>query len=104
METIASYADHWARRECDALLFAFHDRDGREIARRTYGAFVECSKRLAAHLWGCGLRQGHRAILLHPPGIDLLVALVACCRLGAIPVVAPVSSHRGWRKPAARAR
>jgi thioester reductase-like protein len=104
METIASCADDWARRQCDALLFAFHDRDGREIARRTYGDFVEGSKRLAAHLWSCGLRQGHRAILLHPPGIDLLVALLACCRLGAIPVVAPVSSNRGWRKPAARAR
>ena len=104
METIASCADDWARRQCDALLFAFHDRDGREIARRTYGDFVEDSKRLAAHLWSCGLRQGHRAILLHPPGIDLLIALLACCRLGAIPVVAPVSSNRGWRKPAARAR
>jgi hypothetical protein len=49
------------------LLFAFHDRDGREIARRNYGDFVGCSKRLAAHLWGCGLRKDIAPYLLHPP-------------------------------------
>ena len=104
MDSISSCLDSWTRHRGDALLFAFHDGAGRETARYDYAGVAERSKRLAAHLRRHGLERLQRVILLHPPGIELLVALVACCRLGAIPVVAPVSSPRGWRSPAVRAR
>ncbi len=33
-----------------------------------------------------------------------MVALIACCRLGALPTVAPISATTGWRTAATRAR
>ncbi|WP_336298311.1 thioester reductase domain-containing protein [Sphingomonas sp. QA11] len=104
MGNILSCLDDRARQQGDALLFAFHDGAGHETARYDYAGTAERSKRLAAHLRRHGLKRLQRTILLHPPGIELIVALLACCRLGAIPVVAPVSSPRGWRSPAVRGR
>lgn len=104
MENILTCLDDWAHHQGDAQLFTFHDGAGRETARCDYAGIAERTKRLAAHLRRYGLKRLQRTILLHPPGIELIVALLACFRLGAIPVVAPVSSPRGWRSPAVRGR
>jgi acyl-coenzyme A synthetase/AMP-(fatty) acid ligase/pimeloyl-ACP methyl ester carboxylesterase len=42
----------------------------------------------AARLQDAGVRPGHRVALLVPPGLDLMVAVYACWRAGAVIVVA----------------
>ncbi|WP_082663562.1 thioester reductase domain-containing protein [Sinorhizobium sp. Sb3] len=104
MNTISSCLDNWSRQQPDEILFAYHDRSRAETACYSYAEFAERSVRLAARLRTNGLSLGQRALLIHPPGLELLVALFACCRIGAIPVVAPISSASGWRTAAARTR
>jgi len=42
---------------------------------------------LAASLTGeFGLKRGDRALLVYPPGLELIVAFFACARIGVIPV------------------
>jgi thioester reductase-like protein len=89
METILDRLDHWTRRWPDKCLFTFQDATGREKARYRYGEFSERTRSLAGWLRnGCGLEQGDRALLVYPPGLEMIVAFFACLRVGAIP--APV--------------
>lgn len=104
MRTLTALLDCWSRQQPDATLFTFGDPRGKEAERYTYRQFATRSAALAEHLRRHGLKHGERALLLHPPGLELMVALIACCRLGALPTVAPISATTGWRSTATRAR
>lgn len=102
MNSIGSCLDEWAHRQPTAPLYSFSD--GACASYHRYEDVANNSAILAFTLRGLGINRGDRVLLLHPPGTALLVALVACTRLGAIPVVAPVASVFGWRSPATQAR
>ena len=69
---------------------SFVDADGRELERYTYQSFDARTRELAAYLFReAGLRPGDRALLVYPPGLEMVAAFYACARIGVIAV--PVS-------------
>lgn len=65
----------------------FLDLHGNETQSYTYLGFHERTRCLAEYLSRqVGLRRGDRALLVYPPGLEIIVAFFACARLGVIPV------------------
>lgn len=90
METLIDYLQMWEAQRPDQTLFRFVDADGRELEHYTYQAFAERTRELAAYLsTEAGLKSGDRALLVYPPGLEMIAALYACARIGVIAV--PVS-------------
>jgi thioester reductase-like protein len=90
METLFDYLQMWEARQPDQTLFRFVDAEGRELEHYTYQGFAERTRELAAYLSAeAGLRPGDRALLVYPPGLEMVVAFYACARIGVIAV--PVS-------------
>lgn len=93
METLIDYLQMWAARRPDHTLFRFVDADGRELEHYTYRGFAERTRELAAYLSKeAGLAAGDRALLVYPPGLEMVAALYACARIGviAVPVNPPL--------------
>jgi acyl-CoA synthetase (AMP-forming)/AMP-acid ligase II len=61
----------------------------------TRGALDAASRAAAGRLYGLGIRKGDRVLLSATASVDLVVAHVACLRLGAI--VVPVNG--AYRRP-----
>jgi malonyl-CoA/methylmalonyl-CoA synthetase len=77
-----SWARHFARApERIALI----DERGSELS---YGALDAASRRAAGRLHGAGLRTGDRVLVSAAASLDLVVAHVACLRLGLVVVPA----------------
>jgi thioester reductase-like protein len=90
METLIDYLRMWEARRPDQTLYRFVDANGRELERYTYQSFDERTRELAACLSReAGLRPGERALLVYPPGLEMVAAFFACARIGVIAV--PVS-------------
>src|ERR1700741_4125253 len=90
METLVDYLQMWEAQRPDQTLFRFVDADGREVERYTYQSFAERTRELAAYLSAeAGLKPGDRALLVYPPGLEMVAAFYACARVGVIAV--PVS-------------
>jgi thioester reductase-like protein len=90
METLIDYLQSWEAHKPDQTLFRFVDVEGRELEHYTYQSFAERTRELAAYLYTeVGLRPGERALLVYPPGLEMVAAFYACARIGAIAV--PVS-------------
>lgn len=90
METLIDYLDMWEARQPDQTLYRFVDIEGHELEHYTYQSFAERTRELAAYLSAeAGLRAGDRALLVYPPGLEMVAAFYACARLGVIAV--PVS-------------
>jgi acyl-coenzyme A synthetase/AMP-(fatty) acid ligase len=59
--------------------------DGRSV---TFGELDELVQRTAEGLFGTGgVKVGDRVAVMIPPGVDLAIALYACWRMGAVPVL-----------------
>jgi thioester reductase-like protein len=90
METLIDYLQMWAARRPHKTLFRFVDVEGQELEHYTYQSFAERTRELAAYLFAeAGLRPGDRALLVYPPGLEMVAAFYACTRIGVIAV--PVS-------------
>ncbi|BBU23381.1 thioester reductase domain-containing protein [Mycobacterium xenopi] len=90
METLIDYLRAWEAQRPDQILFRFVDVEGRELEHYTYQSFAERTRELAAYLFAeAALRPGDRALLVYPPGLEMVAAFFACARLGVIAV--PVS-------------
>ncbi len=90
METLIDYLRMWKARRPDQTLFRFVDAEGRELERYTHESFAERTGELAAYLSAeAGLKPGDRALLVYPPGLEMVAAFFACARIGVIAV--PVS-------------
>ena len=81
----------WANSEQlkDHNAFVFLDAKGNEEASRTYWSVWTQSGGVAQAMrsrWG--VRTGDRVLLVYPPGIDFVVAFLACLRAGAVAVPA----------------
>ena len=109
MNSIIDRLEDGAAAHPDRCLYSFLDVFGREKDAYTYLAFHERTRHLAQHLVGHnGLRRGDRVLLVYPPGLELIVALVACARIGVIPVPVypptPMNFESGLAKLAFAAR
>lgn len=90
METLVDYLQMWETRQPEQTLFRFVDDERRELEHYTYQGFAERTRELAAYLSReAGLAAGDRALLVYPPGLEMVAALFACARVGVIAV--PVS-------------
>jgi thioester reductase-like protein len=93
METLIDYLQMWEQRQPDQVLYRFVDVDGRELEQYTYQSFAERTRELAAYLaTEVGLTSGDRVLLVYPPGLEMVAALIACARIGvvAVPVSPPL--------------
>ncbi|WP_163760878.1 fatty acyl-AMP ligase [Mycobacterium botniense] len=90
MDTLIDYLQMWEAERPDHTLYRFVDVEGRELEHYTYRRFSERTRELAAYLRAeAGLRPGDRALLVYPPGLEMVAAFFACARIGVIAV--PVS-------------
>lgn len=100
MNSIIDYMEHWAAVQPDKHFSSFLNVHGEEKEAYTYASFQERSRHLAEYLAReVGLKHGDRALLVYPPGLEIIVAFVACARIGVIPVPVypptPVNLERG---------
>lgn len=87
MNSIIDYVEHWAEVQPEKCFASFLDLHGKELESYTYLQFHERTRHLAEYLsQQAGLRRGDRALLVYSPGLELIVAFIACARVGAIPV------------------
>ncbi len=87
MNSIVEYLDHWAAVQPDKCLYSYLEVDGTEREAYTYQAFSERTRHLAEFISQLkGLKHGDRALLVFPPGLEVIVAFLACARAGVIPV------------------
>ena len=87
MNSIIDYLEYWAAAQPEKRLSCFLDVSGKEKAVYTYKAFADRTRALAEYLaQHAGLKYGDRALLVYPPGLDIVTAFIACARAGVIPV------------------
>src|SRR5262245_32077527 len=87
MNTIIDYMEHWAASQPAKCFSSFLDVHGNATDTYTYSGFNERTRHLAEYLSRqVGLKRGDRALLVYPPGLEVIAAFVACARIGAIPV------------------
>jgi thioester reductase-like protein len=103
VNSVIEYLRHWAAVQPDKCFSSFLDLHGTETETYTCAEFDARSRHLAEYLSRhVGLRPGDRALLVYPPGLEIIVAFFACVRMGAIPVPvsAPMTMHfeRGLAK------
>jgi thioester reductase-like protein len=96
MNSIINYLEKWAEVQPTKCISSFLDISGREKQSYTYKQFTDATYSLAQYLFqDIGIRHGERVLLIYPPGLDIIVAFIACARIGAIPVpVSPPTSTR----------
>jgi acetyl-CoA synthetase len=58
-----------------------------EVKVVTYGQLLDMVKKYAAALRGLGVKKGDRVVIYMPMGIEPVVSMLACARIGAIHVV-----------------
>jgi len=101
---LPAWLDYWSGRIGDSPLFSFRDSRDLIAEQHSYASFAARSATIADALLQRGLRHGQRVLLVHPPGIELVAALIACMRIGAIAAVAPVTAGGGLSAPALQRR
>src|SRR5258707_11786981 len=69
-----------AARQPDKIAFRWVDRE----MTLTYGQAVEATEHLAGALHHLGVRAGERVTIVAHNGMDYLIAMFACWRIGAI--------------------
>jgi thioester reductase-like protein len=90
LDTILDYLGHWASVDPDKCFSVFLDRNGTPRETHTYQSFEARTRFLAEYLHEeTALKRGDRAALVYSPGLEMIAALVACARIGVIPVPVP---------------
>ena len=86
-QTFLDVIEYQSRVHAAKTAMIFTDKNGEEEARMTYAQLLKRARRLATQLreqWG--VKEGDRVLLVHPPGIDFVVAFVGTMFARAIPV------------------
>jgi acyl-CoA synthetase (AMP-forming)/AMP-acid ligase II/acyl carrier protein len=64
----------------------------------TYGELDRRARAIAVSLAGAGVAKGDRALILHPPGLDLIAAFFGCQYAGVVPAMTyPETARPGSR-------
>ena len=85
----------------EKLLYCFLDIKGHVKESYTYQEFFDRVGRIASHLYATRtFKPGDRAILVYPPGLEIICAFFACIKLGVIPVPVYPPSAKGFRTSA----
>jgi thioester reductase-like protein len=90
MKSIIHSLEESARLQPDELLYAFLNGTGEVVDSYTYRSFHERTNYMAAALQHSGVvRHNEPVLLVYPPGLEFIVAFVACAKLGALAVPVP---------------
>ena len=85
----------------DKLLYTFLDIKGNVKESYTYLDFFSRVSAIASHLYATrALEPEDRALLVYPPGLEMICAFFACVKIGAIPVPVYPPSARGYSSSA----
>jgi thioester reductase-like protein len=96
-DDIISRLEYWVATTPDSLLYGFLDSSGDVTESCTYRSLHERTNHIAAGLAATGkLSRGSPVLLLYPPGIDFILAFMACVKLGALPVPVPPPEASGF--------
>ena len=76
-------------------VFSLWDETGELREEVGFGALYAASLGLSSKLTASGL-AGKPVLLLYPPGLDFIVALLACMASGALAVPLPVGAFGLW--------
>ncbi|OQR98230.1 fatty-acid-CoA ligase [Thraustotheca clavata] len=97
--TLLDRLNQWALEQPEKTIYSFADDSGSVVASLSYKDFDEETANLArlmlaspsSHAKGMGLKKNDKLVLVYPPGLDFIVAFVACLRAGvvAVPVYPP---------------
>lgn len=92
-KTIVDFLDIQVQNRSDELLYEFIHDSTVQSETLTFGEFYNRVEIVASNLSNQGLRVGDRAILIYPPGIELIISYFACLFIGviAIPVYPPMN-------------
>jgi acyl-CoA synthetase (AMP-forming)/AMP-acid ligase II/acyl carrier protein len=87
-----------AEHEADRVAYTFLEDGDHELESLTYATLDRQARALAIHLVDQG-GTGERALLLHPPGLEFVVALLGCFYAGvvAVPFYSPKLGRRDPR-------
>lgn len=83
--SILEILDERARRNADRRIFCHLDEGETESESLTYGGLQRRARAIAAALQRC-TRPGDRALLVYPPGLEVIPALLGCFYAGVIAV------------------
>ena len=98
MASILDQLDRLGDEHPHKLLYSYLDLNGHPIEQYSYGAFLNRTKAIAAHL-----RKNHRfaaedrLLLAYPPGLEMICAFFGCVRAGLIPVPVYPPGSRGFQ-------
>ena len=86
MPNLTDYLERWARTAPDRPLYTFLDRASNPICSYTYANFHLRTNGLARVLADeVGIEPGEPVLLVYPPGLEMIVAFIACAKAGAVP-------------------
>jgi acyl-CoA synthetase (AMP-forming)/AMP-acid ligase II/alkylation response protein AidB-like acyl-CoA dehydrogenase/acyl carrier protein len=90
--TLVDVLRTWTQQKGDAVGFAFWQDDKRE--QITYAELDQKARAIAVHLQAMRW-QGERVLLMYPPGLELIAAILGCFYAGvvAVPVYPPRRNH-----------
>jgi thioester reductase-like protein len=87
MDSLIAYLEHGATVQPDERYGIYLDVHGNETESYTYRELYQRTHLLAEYLSRqVGIKCGDRALLVYPPGLEIIVAFLACARIGVIPV------------------
>src|SRR5215472_6117209 len=102
--SLVEHLERWAELTPDDVVYEWLDAHG-EVTRLTYRAVADRSFRLAERLLEHQRSGREPVLLLHAPGLDYVVSVLACLSAGlpAVPAYPPDPSQRdGSRQRLAR--
>lgn len=85
-ETVLSLFSRLRLTDPDRRMFTFVDERGNPENVLTARELGEAADRVVEALRGWGFLPGDRAVLVYPPSIDFIVALLGCMAAGVLPV------------------
>ena len=90
-----------AQKHPEKLLYSFLDIKSCVKESYTYQEFLVRVNSIASHLYSTqAFKPGDRALLVYPPGLEMICTFFACIKLGAIPVPVYPPSSKGFHASA----
>ncbi|MCO5574407.1 hypothetical protein L7F22_028192 [Adiantum nelumboides] len=87
LSTIDAYLQFWAKHSVvgNRILYTWLNDDGNEGEKLTYTELDNCATKVARDLLTT-IKPGECVILIHPPGLEFIIAFFACIRARILPV------------------
>ena len=90
MPNLTDCLERWSTVAPDRPLYTFINRACNPVGSYTYASFHLRTNGLAHVLAReIGIKPGESILLVYPPGLEFIVAFIACVKAGALPIPLP---------------